>query len=561
MMMVKKVFVHVVVFFIWFSFFSFGFAQDVAKLLLTSDQQQYLIDSEFIVELKIDQVQKLFGYSIDINYQQNQMDLIKIEEGDFFSSRGMETIFQQKNDIKTGNIQIASAIPGKSYHASGSGVLARIHFKAKFEGNASVQFSKVVLKDPDLNDMPSNTQDLHLNFFAEKNDPILSVEPTLLDFGSVEFGAQPEKSFKVKNIGKGEIRGEAVSLNPWIRVRPQQFSEDTEFSVVLLTHTIAPGSSYTGEIKIRSNGGEQTVVVKLSLFQDIQRDPPPLIILTPDNNIITRESRLFILCETHPEAFASINQQRLAVDSEDGIFFMNTTLKEGLNSFVVSVWDAWDNKRSETINVTRKTIPPQITVSEVPLFVKEEEIQVQGKTEPNASLFFNRQPVQLAKDGSFSVSYKIINEMNQLVFTAIDELGNARTVVRVFFHRPAQPNAIILTVGSNNATFNGRSFQVDAPPILIEGRVMVPIRVIAEIFGAEIDWRADSKTVTIALRWDQIVLIVGNKQATVNGKAIPLDTAPLIDQGRLMVPIRFISEVFKAKVEWDQELKQVTIRF
>ena len=240
---------------------------------------------------------------------------------------------------------------------------------------------------------------------------------------------------------------------------------------------------------------------------------------------------------------------------------MNTTLKEGLNSFVISVWDAYENKRSETINVTRKTIPPQITVSEVPLFVIEEEIQIQGKTEPDANFFFNRQPVQLAKDGSFSVSYKITNEMNQLIFTAIDDLGNARTVVRVFFHRPAQPNAIILTVGTNTASFNGRSFIIDAPPILVGGRVMVPIRVIAEIFGAEIDWRAETKTVTIALRWDQIVLIAGNKQATVNGKAVPLDAAPLIDQGRLMVPIRFISEVFKAKVEWDQELKQVTIRF
>jgi hypothetical protein len=560
-MLVKKVFVLVCFIVLLFSFFSSSFAQDVAKLSLTTDKQQYLVDSGFMIELKIDNVQQLYGYSIDISYQQNQIELLKLEEGDFFSSRGMETIFQQKNDVKLGTVQLASAILGKSYHVSGSGVLARMHCKAKFEGSALVSFIKVTLKDPNLNDMPSITQNLTLTFFAEKNDPVLSVEPTLLDFGSVEFGSQPEKTFQVKNIGKGEIRGEALSLNPWIRVRPQQFSEDTEFSVVLLTHTIPPGTSYTGEIKIRSNGGEQSVMVKLSLFQDTKTDPPPLLILTPDNNIITRESRLFILCETHPEAFASINQQRIAVDSEDGIFFMNTTLKEGLNSFIVSVWDAYENKRSETINVTRKTIPPQISVSEVPLFVKEEEIQIQGKTEPDASLFFNRQPVLLAKDGSFSVSYKIIHEMNQLVFTAVDNLGNARTVVRVFFHRPAQPNAIILVVGSNTATFNGRSFAVDAPPILVEGRVMVPIRVIAEIFGAEIDWRAESKTVVIALRYDQIVLIVGNKQASVNGKAVLLDTAPLIDQGRLMVPIRFISEVFKAKVEWDQELKQVTIRF
>ncbi len=561
-MMVKKFFAIVCLFSLIFSFSPIdSHGQSNTSLSMQTESTRLLPKTEFVVHVRINHAKELFGYAIDITYQQSLLDLLKIEEGDFFETRGQETVFQQSSDTQTGTIKLASAILGKGNHASGEGVLASLTFKTKFTGNTNIVFARVTLKDPDLNDIVTIHQDLSLTIYEESMEPILQVDPQLLDFATVEFGSQPEKSFRVSNAGKGEIRGEVNSLNPWLRVRPQQFTEATDFVVTVLSHMIPPGASYEGEIRIRSNGGDKSVMVKLTLFQDIKRDPPPLIIMTPDNNMITRETRLFILCETHPEAFASINNQRLSVDSEDGIFYLNTTLKEGVNTFVISVWDAYENRRTESITVTRKTIPPQITVSEVPLFTQEEELQIQGKTEPDASLFFNRQQVQLAKDGSFSVSYQVRNEMNQLIFTAVDTLGNSRTVVRVFFYRPVYPNVIILVLGSNTASFNGRDFTIDAPPILSEGRVMVPIRVIAEIFGADIDWRADTKTVHIALRYDQIVLSPGNKQATVNGQQVLLDAAPLIHQGRLMVPVRFIAETFKSVVGWDQELGQVSIRF
>ncbi len=562
MVMMKKVFACISLFCIFFACCpDFSQGASVASLTFQSDRTRYIVDSEFEVKLHIQNVERLFGYSIEISFNHRFMDLIKIEEGDFFSSRDLEVAFQQKADTGKGTIKLASAILGRSQYASGEGALVNLKFKAKHEGNAQIMFDQVTLKDDQLHEIDATTENIELSFFYEQELPILQVSPTLLDFGSIEFGTQPEKILSVTNAGEGELRGDVSSANPWLRIRPQSFQGDTDFTVAILSHTLPPNASYSGEISIRSNGGNETVRVTFHSTRDEKRDPPSLYILTPDDNMLTRHARLFILCETDPGAFASINDQRIHVDAKDGIFFFNTTLREGVNTYNISVWDAYDNRRTETITVTLRTIPPELNVSEVPMFTHDEEIQIQGDTDPEASLYFNRQPVQLARDGSFSVSYTVRGEVNQLVFTAVDDLGNSRTVVRVFFYRSVYPNTITLVVGNNTGNFNGRDFPIDAPPILLDGRVMVPIRIIAEIFGAEIDWRPHTKTVIITLRYEEIRLSVGSTEAVVNGRPTPLDVAPVIHNGRLMVPIRFISEIFRSVVEWDQELRRVTIRF
>ncbi|GAA0356885.1 copper amine oxidase N-terminal domain-containing protein [Bacillus horti] len=48
-------------------------------------------------------------------------------------------------------------------------------------------------------------------------------------------------------------------------------------------------------------------------------------------------------------------------------------------------------------------------------------------------------------------------------------------------------------------------------------------------------------------------------QLVVNGKFVKTDVAPLITQGRVMVPIRFVSEALGYNIQWDQGKKQVSI--
>jgi len=56
---------------------------------------------------------------------------------------------------------------------------------------------------------------------------------------------------------------------------------------------------------------------------------------------------------------------------------------------------------------------------------------------------------------------------------------------------------------------------------------------------------------------------LGNKIAYVNGNPVVLDVAPFTvePQGRTVVPIRFIAETFGAQVDWDEALQKVTITY
>ena len=106
--------------------------------------------------------------------------------------------------------------------------------------------------------------------------------------------------------------------------------------------------------------------------------------------------------------------------------------------------------------------------------------------------------------------------------------------------------------------------KMDTQPVIIGGRTFVPVRFIAEPLYAQVIWKADTKTVIIALKDKIIELYIGNPLASVNGVPTPIDkdnpqVAPFIKDGRTMLPLRFIAENFGAEVLWDSNLKKVTI--
>jgi len=51
----------------------------------------------------------------------------------------------------------------------------------------------------------------------------------------------------------------------------------------------------------------------------------------------------------------------------------------------------------------------------------------------------------------------------------------------------------------NQVEVDGKKIIIDAPAEIIKGRTFVPIRAIAEIFGAQVDWKASNQTITIHL--------------------------------------------------------------
>ena len=119
--------------------------------------------------------------------------------------------------------------------------------------------------------------------------------------------------------------------------------------------------------------------------------------------------------------------------------------------------------------------------------------------------------------------------------------------------------SIILTIGQKDATIDGKTVSNDVAPKIVNDRTMLPIRFIAEALGAKVDWIEESQTVKITAENIDISLVIGEDFATVNGEKIDLDSPSFIENDRTYLPIRFVSEKLGADVKWDDATQTVSI--
>lgn len=90
----------------------------------------------------------------------------------------------------------------------------------------------------------------------------------------------------------------------------------------------------------------------------------------------------------------------------------------------------------------------------------------------------------------------------------------------------------------------------DQNPELINNRTLVPLRSIFEAMGAEISWDGATSTATAVRDGVTIKITIGANEIYKDGVAIPVDVPAQIVNSRTMVPTRVIAEAFGANVEW-----------
>ncbi len=117
----------------------------------------------------------------------------------------------------------------------------------------------------------------------------------------------------------------------------------------------------------------------------------------------------------------------------------------------------------------------------------------------------------------------------------------------------------ILVISQIPVFVDGQRLYFEVPPIIQNGRVLVPMRALFESLGAEVKWDNDTRTITAVKGATKVELSPDNNRASVNGQEILLDVKPVLKQGRTLVPVRFISTALGADVSWDNQKETVTI--
>lgn len=106
---------------------------------------------------------------------------------------------------------------------------------------------------------------------------------------------------------------------------------------------------------------------------------------------------------------------------------------------------------------------------------------------------------------------------------------------------------------------NGEKISFDQPPIIVDGRTLVPLRAISEALGAEVDWDENTQTITAVKDSVTVILTINSDEITVNGKINKIDVPAQLVNDRTLVPLRAISESFDCTVDWDDTSKTVII--
>ena len=100
---------------------------------------------------------------------------------------------------------------------------------------------------------------------------------------------------------------------------------------------------------------------------------------------------------------------------------------------------------------------------------------------------------------------------------------------------------------------NGEYIKSDVLPVIKKGTTFVPVRFISEAFGSDVSYDNDTRSVHIQFDDDNIIIPIGETNIFINNTTHTILHPSFIKNDRTMVPLRLISETFGADVNWDSK--------
>lgn len=107
--------------------------------------------------------------------------------------------------------------------------------------------------------------------------------------------------------------------------------------------------------------------------------------------------------------------------------------------------------------------------------------------------------------------------------------------------------------------FGGELVEFDVAPVIIDGRTLLPVRKVFECMGADVTYDDVTRTAIAKKDDTEIRITIDDKVAKVNGEVKELDVPAIVLNGRTLVPVRFVGEALKADVTWDSENEVVNV--
>jgi hypothetical protein len=263
------------------------------------------------------------------------------------------------------------------------------------------------------------------------------------------------------------------------------------------------------------------------------------------------------------------NGTRIGGSATGGDIRVPLSLADGRHTLVVVALDGSGQRTEKTVALTVDTHGPVLSL-DLPASVTAAVLPVSGSAVDAVSglksLTIAGTPVTPFLDGSFKEQLTLTKGTNTIVVEAVDAVGNTTTETFTVTYKSKVSTApvsisVVLTVGKTEMEVNGMACPLGAAPVIRNGRTLLPIRALMETLGGSADWKAATKTATVALGSRTVVLTIGSTRALVDGKLTTMDVAPVIIGGRTFLPLRFIAENLGLDLAWDAPTQTISFTY
>lgn len=273
----------------------------------------------------------------------------------------------------------------------------------------------------------------------------------------------------------------------------------------------------------------------------------------------------------------------IAVGGDDGIFIgAKEGLSAGTYTMTVKIGNDTVGYKEVTLSFTVTEAPsadptptPSTGSSKKPTYpaklVKDADVE-------NGSISFSKTrakagrtvTITVTPDAGFALDKLVIRDDDGKTVDFKDNGDGTYTFtmpkggveVEPFFVQAApekEPVTLVLFIDQKAYLLDNEPLVNDVAPVVQAERTTLPIRLVAETLGAEVDWNEAEQTVTITKRDISIVIYIGQGFALVNGAPVELDCPAFIANSRTYLPVRFVAENLDAKVTWGGADGSVTI--
>ena len=116
---------------------------------------------------------------------------------------------------------------------------------------------------------------------------------------------------------------------------------------------------------------------------------------------------------------------------------------------------------------------------------------------------------------------------------------------------------LFLNIGANASVdfyIGDQLVDLPRPLMVVNGNILVPATILEDYLLAQIDYDWEAQQIGIEFATGQnISMVVGTRQVLVNGVEQLLDVEPEIDEGQIMIPLRFITDLLDFELKFDNK--------